>query len=199
MIHVVPFYPIPVPPKEDFFKLGLDLTGGELVSVKGKSSLSVLMKIWGKDVHAHGRGFPFPEACGWVARKSIYTPHNDTIGSNPLTRFVRRLLFNTYDYIVAQTEYNKEQLVRDGVKEAKILVMPTPVDYTFFASGTKKEGESFRKKHGIKKNEKVAVAVGIRPLKNPLVIAEACERAGFKAVMLGATREEELAKAWGRK
>jgi glycosyltransferase involved in cell wall biosynthesis len=196
MKHVVPFYPIPTPPKEDFFKLGLDITGGEIVPVKGSSLLGVLGKTWGHDVHAHGRGFPFPEACGLFARKGIYTPHNDTLGAHWWTRAVRRFLFNKYAFIAAQTQFGRDSFIDEGINPDRIVVMPTPVDHAFFSKASKREGAAFRKRYKLGKDH-IALAVGIRPLKNPLVIAEACEKAGVKAVMLGATREEELRKAWG--
>jgi len=182
--------------KEDYFKLGADITDGEIFSVKNKNSLRVLLKILGKNVHAHGRGFPFPEACGLFAKKSVYTPHNDLIGSQGWTAAIRRFLFNRYDFITTQTEYGKKKFIEQGIKQDKVVVMPTPVDHSFFSKESKKDCDAFRKEYGLG-DEVFALAVGIRPLKNPIVIAEACKKVGIRVVMLGSRRADELENAWG--
>lgn len=195
MKHVVPFYPVICQtPKEDFFRIGFDITGGEIVSVKNYSFFQIISKIWNQDVHAHGRGFPFPELCSIFAKKSVYTPHNNTIGKSWWTRFFRRLIFNKYDKIICQTEFGKRSFIKEGIDRKKILVIPSAVDYEFFSKP--KDGNEFRRKYGLQKNEPFALSIGIRPLKNPDVIAEACQKAGIKSVMVGALNKEDLVKGW---
>ncbi|MFH1978392.1 MAG: glycosyltransferase family 4 protein [Candidatus Aenigmatarchaeota archaeon] len=179
--------------KEDFVSIGKDVAGGEMISVKEMSKLSIIKTIWRKDVHAHGRGFPFPELTSIFAKKSIYSPHNDTIGMQKITRLIRRYAFNRYDKIIAQTEYGKQNLIKAGIKKNKIVIIPAAVDYDFFSKPS--GGERFRKKHGLGK-EPFVLAVGIRPLKNPLVIADACEKAGIKAVFIGPYKKQDLKKTW---
>lgn len=195
MKHVVPFYPIVCQtPKEDFFKIGQEVAGGEIISVKWKKFSEIVKKIKGDVVHAHGRGFPLPEACSLFAKKSIYTPHNDTLGVKSWTRKVRKFLFNKYDKIVVQTKFGKQNLVREGVKREKIVVIPNPVDYKFFSRP--RGGKKFRNKFGLDKNEKFAISIGIRPLKNPQVIVNACKKAGIRVVLVGPTTKSDVKKTW---
>ncbi len=195
MKHVVPFYPVVCQtPREDFFRIGKDCAGGEIVSVKNYNKFQILKKISGQNVHAHGRGFPFPEACSLFSKKAVYSPHNDTVGSRWWTRFIRRKAFNRYSKIICQTEYGKEHLVGDGINKNKIVVIPNPADYKFFSKP--KGGTKFRKKFGLKKDEKFALSIGIRNLKNPDVIAEACRIAGIRVAMVGPVTKNEVSKTW---
>lgn len=194
MVHLVWHYPIVCQtPKEDFFKICKDAGGGEIVSAKEMGFFETIRKIWRREVHAQGRGFPFPEAACLFARKSIYSPHNDTLGSRWYTRAVRRFLFNRYDKIVSETDYGRQMLIRQGVRKEKVVALPIPVDYSFFSKPS--GGASFRKKHKLGK-EPFALVVGIRPVKNPHVILEACRIAGIKAVLVGPCRRDETKRVW---
>lgn len=195
MKHVVPFYPVICQtPKEDFFGIGKEVAGGEIISVKEKKFFDIIKEIRGQVVHSHGRGFPFPEMCSLFAKKSIYSPHNDTLGTKAYTRTIRRILFNRYSKIIVQTTYGKRKLVEQGIKEYKITVIPNPIDYKFFSSP--KDGAKFREKFGIEKNEKVAISVGIRPVKNPEVIIKACEKSGIRVVLVGPKSKEDANSSW---
>jgi len=194
MKHISWNYPIVCQTeKEDFIKTGKDVGGGEILSVKQLSKLSIIKSIWRQEIHAHGRGFPFPEMASVFAKKSVYSPHNDTIGSSWFTRFTRRFVFNRYDKIIAQTEYGKNRLIESGIQKKKIVVIPAAVDYNFFSNPT--GGKSFRKKYNLGKDPFI-LAVGIRALKNPMSILRACERTGVKAVMIGPYKKEDLEKTW---
>ncbi len=194
IVHLVWHYPVVCQTqKEDFFSICADSAGGSILSVKGKSSLSVARSIWRKNVHAQGRGFPFPELACLFARKSIYSPHNDTLGARWYTRAVRRFIYNRYYIIVSQTEYGRQNLIRQGVRSEKIKVLPIPVDYGFFSKPS--GGESFRKKHRLGK-EPFALVVGVRPVKNPDIILEACRIAGIKAILVGPCKAEDANKIW---
>src|SRR2546428_8867011 len=98
---IVPFYPIDIKGKEDYFKLCADITGGEIVTAQNKKSTDIIKKIRGEKIHAHGRGFPFPESCSLFAKKSVYTPHMNTIGHKRFVRVARRIIFNKYGKIIA--------------------------------------------------------------------------------------------------
>ncbi len=190
---VVPFYPIDVKGKEDYFKLAADVTGGEMVSVTGKSNLEIIKKITGEDVHAHGRGFPFPESCGIFAKKSIYTPHFNTIGQTWWTRKARRIVFNRYNKIIALTKYAKNNFIKEGIDSKKIEVLPLPVDFDFFSKN--RDGKKFRKKFDLG-NEKFVLAVGARGVKNPKVIIDACQKVGIKLVFAGHKNPKDIKKGF---
>ncbi|MBU0472056.1 MAG: glycosyltransferase, partial [Nanoarchaeota archaeon] len=197
MKHITWTYPIVAQtPKEDFILLGKDAGEGEIISVKGNSKIHVLKSIWRENIHVHGRGFPLPELACLFAKKSIYSPHNDTIGARYLTRIVRRLVFNRYDKIITQTEYGKGQLIEAGIKPEKITLIPSVVDYSYFSKP--KGGNEFRKRYGLGK-EPFVLVVGIRSVKNPLVIANACERSGVKVVMIGPYEKSDLEATWKAK
>jgi glycosyltransferase involved in cell wall biosynthesis len=194
IVHLVWHYPVVCQtPKEDFFKICRDAVGGDIVSVKGAGVFSVLKRIWGKEVHAQGRGFPFPEMASLFSKKSIYTPHSNTIGSSKFTRFVRRFIINRYDRIVCQTEYGRKTFIAQGIRKEKITVIPSAVDFGFFSKA--KGGGTFRKKHGLGRKP-FALCIGIRPVKNPLTIAKACEKAGVKAVMVGPYTNKQVDSTW---
>lgn len=192
---VVNFYPIDIVEKEDYFKLGADITGGEIIPVMGNSFFGIIKKIRGDDVHAHGRGFPFPEISCIFAKKSAYTPHYNFIGSSLKGKILRRIVLNRYTKIVAQTEYGKRNYIKEGINPDKIEVLPIAVDYKYFSNP--KDGEEFRKKYGIGKDEQFALCVGIRKTKNPLVIVDACKKAGIKLVMTGFKDESEVRPGFG--
>ena len=197
IIHLVPFHPIVVQrPLEDWHQMGVDCVGGEIVPVKGRGFFSLLRKVWRNNVHAQGRGFPFPELAGLFAKRAVYTPHSNTLGQSWLTRVARRWMFNRFDRILCQSEFGKEQFLREGIKKRKLTVIPTPVDYSFFSRAA--GGTTFRKKHGLG-NKPFALAVGARPVKNPGVIAKACEKAGLKLVVVGPRTAEDAEKMWGGK
>jgi len=193
MIHLVWHYPVVCQtPKEDFFKVCKDAGSGNIVSAK-HGFVKTLKAIWRKDVHAQGRGFPFPEAACLFARRSVYSPHNDTLGSRWYTKSVRRFIYNRYDKIISQTEYGRLNLIKQGIKKEKIEVIPIPVDYGFFSKP--KGSYMFRKKHRLG-NKPFALVVGIRSVKNPDVILEACRIAGIKAVMVGPCSQQDANNAW---
>lgn len=198
MKHLSWNYPVVcMTPREDFIRIGKDIAGGEIISAKGRGFFDIARKIRGKVVHAHGRGFPFPELACFFAKRAIYTPHNDTLGSKWWTRAVRRFIFNRYDRIVVQTEYGRQNLIASGVIPKKIEVIPGPIDYKFFSKPH--GGARFRKKFGLEKGEPFVLAIGIRPVKNPQVIIEACRIANVKAVLVGPHTKQELEKTWGGK
>lgn len=190
MLVLVPFHLIDTTERADYFKICVDASAGKMVVMQGASALNILRKVWRQDVHAHGRGFPFPEMVGLFARRSVYTPHFNTTGHRWWTRLVRTFLFNRFDYVIAQTEYGKRSLVRDGVDKDKIVVLPTPVDYELFSKPS--GGAAFRKRYGLRKNEKVAIAAGARLFKNPRVIADACRKAGVRLVITGAATKKDI-------
>ncbi|MBU0953695.1 MAG: glycosyltransferase family 4 protein [Nanoarchaeota archaeon] len=191
---LAPFYPVVVQrPREDFFSLTKELTDGPIISAQGKSFLSVIRSLWGKNVHAHGRGFPFPEAAALFSRKAVYTPHNDIVGSQTLARLVRRFLFNRYEKIVCQTTYGKESFIKEGLNPDKLIVIPSAVDYEFFSQP--RGGEIFRKRFGLG-SKPFAISIGIRPLKHPDVIVDACKQAGIPIVFIGPATPEDVKNTW---
>ncbi len=193
VVTLAPFYPVVVQtPNEDFFAITKELTNGPIISAKGKGFGELRNAIRDKHVHAHGRGFPFPEAAGLFAKKAVYTPHNDTIGSSWHTRVIRKFLFNRFAKIVCQTEYGKEQFIREGICPEKLTVIPSAVDYDFFSKPS--GGAAFRKKYNLPKT--FALAIGLRPLKHPEVMAAACKEAGIDLVLIGPSTEEEVKKTW---
>ena len=182
IVHLVWHYPVVCQtPKEDFFKLCKDAGGGEIVSSK-KGFWKTVKAVWRKDVHSQGRGFPFPEAACLFAKRSAYSPHNDTLGSRWYTRAARRFLYNRYNVVVSENEYGRHMLVEQGIKADKVKVLPIPVDYDFFSKPS--GGDVFRRKHKLGVGP-LALVVGIRNVKNPDVILDACKKAGVKAIMVG--------------
>lgn len=188
---VIPF-PIKhhnVDPREDYFELCRDISGGELVSVMSSKAIDVIRAIGGENVHAHGRGLPFPELSAFFAKKSVYTPHNNHLGSSRTTRMLRRFIFNRYDWIAAQTNYGKRNYISQGVDPRKVVVLPIPVNYGFFSRP--RGGAQFRKKFGLGR-EPFVLCINARRSKKPEVIIDACEKAGVKLVFVGHKSKSEV-------
>jgi glycosyltransferase involved in cell wall biosynthesis len=193
--HVSWAYPIVAQTeKEDFIKICKDAGGGEILSVKKLGHWGTLKRIWRKDVHSNGRGFPFPEMCTFFARRSIYTPYSDTLGMKWWTRATRRFIFNRYDKIVCMTRYGQRNIIKEGINPKKTVYLPLPVDCDYFSKAS--GGDRFRKKHGLGKNEPFVLMVGIRPVKNSDIVVEACEKAGVRAVLVGPYKRAELEATW---
>lgn len=191
MIHLIPFR-INLPKKEDYFQIGKDVGGGEFLVVNENNFFSIVKKISGKVVHAHGRGFPFPELSCLFAKKTVYTPYNDTLGQKWWTKFIRRFLFNRCERIIVTSEYGKRNLIKECIKPQKIVFIPLPIDYSFFSKP--EGGGKFRRRHGLGNNEPFALCVGIRSLKNPEIMMDACKKAGLKIVMVGDTAKKHTKK-----
>jgi glycosyltransferase involved in cell wall biosynthesis len=190
MKHVIPFdMPHPLVPKEDYFKIGADVGGGEFLQANKLGFFGMARSIWRQDVHAHGRGFPFPEMCGFFARRSIYTPHNNFIGTKRWIKRIRAFMFNRYTVVIAQTPYGMKNYVKDGIKPGKIRLQPIPVDYRFFSRP--KGGGGFRKRFGLGKRP-FALCNGARHSKNADVIMEACKKAGITIVFIAPRTLEEV-------
>jgi glycosyltransferase involved in cell wall biosynthesis len=190
---VVPFYPIDIKKEQDYFKICADVTGGEVFPVEGKSFSDIARELRGNSIHAHGRGFPFPEMSSMFSHRSVYTPHFNNIGSRYLTKSFRRLVFNRYEKIIALTEYGRRGLVKDGIDSRKIVVMPIPVDYRFFSKPS--GGKSFRKKFNLG-NEPFVLASDARDVKNPRIIIDACRKVGVRLVYIGGLSRKELRYEW---
>ena len=95
MLQVAWNYPIVSPrTKEDPIKIYNDIARGRIVSVKHTGFLDIIRTLRNQNIHAHGRGFPFPELSAFFAKKAIYTPFNDKLGQKWWTRFIRRKIFN---------------------------------------------------------------------------------------------------------
>ncbi len=186
---IVPHYPIDTLERDDWFKICADATGGEIVSVQNKGSFEIIKNIFRQDIHAHGRGFPFPELSCLFAKRSIYTPHFNTLGSSWLTRLVRKYIWNHYTKVIAQTEYGKRSYIESGINPEKIEVLPIPIDYGFWSKP--KGGDAFRKKYNPGK-EPFAICIGIRKGKNVDVIAKACKKADIKLVAVGFKDKKEI-------
>ncbi len=190
---LVPFYPIDMRPRQDYLKICADVTGGDMVKVEGKKFSEIAREIRGHNVHAHGRGFPFPEMGSIFGRRTVYTPHFNNIGSRYLTKKFRKFLFNKYGKVLALTPHGKAGLMADGIDESRIEILPLPIDYKFFSSP--RGGKSFRKKFGLGK-EKFVLASDMRSVKNPRVIIDACRKAGAKLVYIGGLTKKELRYDW---
>ncbi len=186
---IVPHYPIDTLEKDDWFKICADATGGEIVSIKGHGIVRMIKTILNNNIHAHGRGFPFPELSCLFAKRSIYTPHFNTLGSSWFTRLVRKYIWNHYTKVIAQTEYGKRSYIENGINPKKIEVLPIPIDYSFWSKS--KGGDAFRKKYKLGENP-FAICIGIRKGKNIDVIAEACKKANIKLVAVGFKDKKEI-------
>jgi glycosyltransferase involved in cell wall biosynthesis len=178
-----------IDPKEDYFELCRDVCGGDFVSVFGKGPIDVVKEIIGHNVHAHGRGMPFPELSAFFARKSVYTPHNNHLGSSAITRLARKMIFNRYDWIAAQTDYGKRNYIKEGVNPRKIVVLPIPVNYSFFSRP--RGGKAFRRMYGLGKDPFV-LCINARKTKKPEIIIEACRMAGVRLVFVGHKSKREV-------
>jgi len=182
---LVPFYPhYASTEKGDYFKLAKDISDGEVITTDKNNFFQIIKKIWRQDIHAQGREFPFPTLACFFARKSVYTFHNNFIGQKWYAILLRRFIFNHYDKIIVQTEFARQNYIKQGVKPEKIAVIPLPVDYKFF-SQNKKGGDEFRKKYGLLPEEPFAFSIGTSYHKNPDVIIKACKIAGIKLVIAG--------------
>lgn len=190
---LVPFYPIDIKPRQDYLKICADVAGGEIVPVEGRKFSEIVRELRGHNVHAHGRGFPFPEMGAFFAKKSVYTPHFNNIGSQFLTKTVRKFLFNRYDTVVALTSHGREGLIADGIDARKIATIPLPIDHKFFSKT--RGGKAFRKKFNLG-SEPFVLASDMRSVKNPGVIIDACRKAGVKLVYMGRLTKAEIEYDW---
>lgn len=187
---VVAFYPIGLRPKDDYFKICSDVTGGEIFPVFGKSIGEVIRSIAGKKVHAHGRGLPFPETSCIFASRKIYTAHFNVVGISKKSSLLRSRLWNRYEKVIALTDYAKRNFVMEGIKPNKVEVLPLPIDFGYYSKA--RGGDKFRKKFGLEKKEPFVLVVGLRKGKNIDVISRACETAGVKCVMVGPRNKSEV-------
>jgi len=190
MKHVIPFdMPHPLVPKEDYFQIGREVGGGEFLQASKLGFFPMAKSIWRQDVHAHGRGLPFPEMCGFFAKRSIYTPHNNFIGTRWWIKKIRAFMFNRYTVVIAQTPYGQRNYAKDGINPKRIRLQPIPVDYRFFSRP--KGGRAFRRRFGLG-NRPFALCNGARVSKNADVIMEACRKAGIAVVFIAPRSLEEV-------
>jgi glycosyltransferase involved in cell wall biosynthesis len=197
---VVKFYPLVglqqhMRPKDDYFKICADVTGGEIFPITGKSNMEIIKAISGQKVHAHGRGLPFPETSGIFAKKKVYTAHFNVVGISRKSNFMRARLWNRFDKVIALTDYAKKNFIRGGIDPKKVEVLPLPIDYDHYSNLN--GGEKFRKKFGLDKDEPFVLVVGLRSGKNIDVIARACELSGVKCVMVGPVEKNEVKSEFG--
>jgi len=181
--------------KENYIEFTAKITGGEMLYVSNFSKSQIIEKIIGQNVHAHGRGLPFPEMSCIFTRRKVYTPHFNVVGVTARSRILRSRLWNKYDKIIALTKYAKKNFIKEGIKPNKVEILPLYIDYKRYqkTSGAK----SFRNKYGIGKNEPFALVVGLREGKNSDIIAKACVKSGVKCVMVGKKSKSELIRGEG--
>ena len=191
---VVPFYPIDIKKRQDYFKICADVTGGEILSVFEKSTAEIVKGIIGQNVHAHGRGLPFPETSCIFAKRKIYTAHFNVVGISNKSSILRSRLWNRYEKVVALTDYAKNNFIKQGIKKEKIEMLPLPIDFKHYSKAS--GGNKFRKKIGLEKREPFVLVVGLRKGKNIDVIARACYAAGIKCVMVGPKNKSEVKKGF---
>lgn len=187
---VVPYYPIDVKGKEDYMKFMADITGGELVPVANLTNRQIIKKLLGNNVHASGRGLPFPELACLFAKNKIYTPHFNVVGVTKKSSVIRSRLWNRYHKIIALTDYAKRNFIKEGINTKKIEVLTLAIDYKKYQKLN--GGKKFRKKYGIGEKEPFVLVVGLRQGKNVDVIAEACIKTGVKCLMVGATEKSHV-------
>lgn len=187
---VVPFYPIGLRPKDDYFKICADVTGGEIFPVFDKSSAEIVKGIAGQNVHAHGRGLPFPETSCIFAKRKVYTAHFNVVGISGRSNILRSRLWNRYEKVIALTDYAKRNFVQGGIRKEKVEVLPLPIDFRHYSKAS--GGDKFRKRVGLERREPFALAVGLRKGKNIDVISRACEAAGVRCVMVGPKNKSEV-------
>lgn len=187
---VVNFYPIGLRPKDDYFKICADVTGGKIFSILNKSKSEIIREISGQNVHAHGRGLPFPEMSAIFAKRKIYTAHFNVVGVSGKSSFLRTKLWNRYDKVLAITDHARKNFVKEGINPNKVEVLPLPIDFSYYSKPS--GGDKFRKKFGLEKKEPFVLVVGLRKGKNIDVIARACEMAGVKCVMVGPARKSDV-------
>ncbi|OGS22590.1 MAG: hypothetical protein A2252_03155 [Elusimicrobia bacterium RIFOXYA2_FULL_39_19] len=182
---IAPFYPhYASTEKADYFKIGADITNGEIVTIDKNSFIGLIWKIWKQNVHGHGRGFPFPQIACFFAERSVYTFHNNFIGQKWYATMLRRFIFNHYDKIVVQSEFALNNYTNQGIKPEKLVLIPLPIDYKYY-SQNKGNGAEFRKRFGLASDEPFAFSIGTSYHKNPEIIIEACKIAGIKLLIAG--------------
>ncbi len=195
---LVPFYPLYVStPREDYFAICAEAAGQsaqDLVVIQKRSTLSLLRSLWGQPVFAHGRGRWFPEFTSLLANRTIYNFYNNFIGQGRWAILLRRFLLNRCAFVVVQSEFARENYIRQGIRPEKLAILPIPVDYHYFAQPG--NPDRFRKKWGLG-NEPYAMCVGIRYHKNPWIMIEAARKAGVKMVMVGFKNTEDI-RSWSR-
>lgn len=187
---LVPFYPLYVSTeREDYFKLCAEITGGDIIPSRNRPAFGIIKKIVRQNVHAQGDGFPFPLLAPLFAKRTVYSFVNNYIGHKWYAVLVRRFLLNMCDIVVVNSEYNRNNFIRQGIKEEKLKILPYPADYEYFSKP--EGGEKFREKFGIGRDEKFAMTIGMGYHKNPEIIAEACKKAGIRLVIAGFRNKHE--------
>jgi len=194
---LVPFYPhYASTEKADYFKIAADITGGEIIATDKNGFFSIVRKIRGQDVHGHGRGFPFPQIACFFTRKSVYTFHNNFIGQKWHARVLRRFIFNHYDKIIVQSEFARQNYIKQGIKPEKLSLIPLPIDYKFY-SHNKGDEKAFKQQFKIGENEPFAFSIGTSYHKNPEIIVEACRIAKIRLIIAGYKDKTQAKSIYG--
>ncbi|MBU2614763.1 MAG: glycosyltransferase family 4 protein [Elusimicrobia bacterium] len=194
---LVPFYPhYASTEKADYFKIAAAITNGEIVTTDKNNFFQLIRKVWGQDVHGHGRGFPFPQIACFFTKKSVYTFHNNFIGQKWHAIILRRFIFNHYDKIIVQSEFARKNYIGQGIKTDKLALIPLPIDYKYY-SQNKGNGNEFKKRFNIGVGEQFAFSIGTSYHKNPEIIVEACKLANIKLVIAGFKDKMQAKSVYG--
>lgn len=102
------------------------------------------------------------------------------------TTFYLQKAYNSFDYVVAISNYIKKRLINIGVAKEKIVIIPNFVNKEKFKYSTE-HAKKFRKHYNIKKNDFVVLGVGqIQPRKGiEDFIKTAKKLSGIKFVWVG--------------
>ncbi|MGV8171664.1 MAG: glycosyltransferase family 4 protein, partial [Candidatus Woesearchaeota archaeon] len=94
-------------------------------------------------------------AC-FFGRRTVFMSHQSRNPPIWWQRQVFRFFVNRFDAIKVSNPFEKEELIKLGVKPEKIRYIPLSIDHEFFAKkSSEKLKDQTRKKYGIQKDEKV--------------------------------------------
>ncbi|MBI2575320.1 glycosyltransferase family 4 protein, partial [Candidatus Woesearchaeota archaeon] len=109
-------------------------------------------------VHAHLRPYPPCFFGGFTNKPKVLTPHTYILGSNPVISRLSVLMMNRYDRVIALTPHERDVYLKSGVRKDKVVLLPHPVDYSFYSAPAKNSG-LVKKRLDISKGEFVIVTV----------------------------------------
>lgn len=117
-------------------------------------------------IHAHSDFRP-ALLTGLLARgsKTIFTRHSYVLPRSAWKRRALAGLMNRFDRVVALTPYEREVYVVAGVRASRIVVLPNPINVTFFSQPG--DANRFRRRWKIPARACVLLFVAnLRPVKN---------------------------------
>jgi len=130
---------------------------------------------------------------GLICKKTVFMSHQCLLPEGFIKRKIFGFFVRRFKKIKVSTPFEKNELMRIGVKGEKIKYIPLAIDNHFF-SQKRKDMTKFKEKHKIKKDDKLILYLGnIRKFKNPYNLLKALKYANrnynkIKLIIIGSDK-----------